>query len=143
MSTELTVVRKPGFVSSPNTEAYWEAAEQGELLLQECRECGHHQHYARNLCTQCWSAELEWKHARGLATIWTFTVVHMPGHPAWQPESPYVLALVEVDEGPRLMTNIVGCPAGEVFVGQRVRLSPHRPEGQSQTLLQFRPVDTD
>lgn len=131
---------RPAFVSTPLTAAYWEAAADGVLLLQRCRPAGHVQHYPRGLCATCWSDDLEWAPAEGTGRVWTFTVVHMPGHPAWSDQVPYVLALVELDEGPRMMTDIVGVDPADVFVGQRVRLVGASGTVVEQPLLVFAPV---
>lgn len=141
-TSEITLIPKPGFVSTALTSVYWQQAAAGELLLQCCADCGNLQHYPRSLCVLCWSHDLNWQQATGTGTVWTFTVVASPGHPAWRPEVPYVLALVELDEGPRLITNVVGCPPESVHCGQRVRLLPGRGETDKQTLLQFTPSNT-
>ncbi|MDV3125959.1 OB-fold domain-containing protein [Mycobacterium sp. 21AC1] len=129
---------KPGPTTTPLTETYWHHAEQGLLYLQQCGQCGRHQHYPGPMCRSCWSEELTWVPAAGTGFVWTFTVAGIPGHPAWSSETPYVLALVELDEGPRLMTNIVGCSPEHVHVGQRVQLrsAPFKP---GQPPLQFEP----
>jgi uncharacterized OB-fold protein len=140
MNVDTTVsIARPAIVSVPLTQPFWDAANEGTLLVQRCDRCGHVQHYPRNICVKCWSHELQWVVAAGTGTIWTFTVVNVPGHPAWSAEVPYVLALVELDEGPRLMTNIIGCDPNDVQVGQRVVLTPSRPSGSNQTLMQFSP----
>jgi len=135
--TDTRLIPKPGFVFTSRSSPYWQRASEGELLLQRCRDCGHLQHYPRSLCVRCWSHDLDWQQAAGTGTVWTYTVVAIPGHPAWGPHVPYVLALVELDEGPRLMTNIVDCPPDTVYCGQAVRLLPGRDETDNQTLLQF------
>lgn len=138
------LVRRPHGVTTPLTDVYWQAAEQGRLLLQRCTACGHLQHYPRTLCSSCWCDDLTWVDASGRGRVATATVVHMPGHPAWQSETPYVLALVELDEGPRLMTNVVGVAPDSVTVGDRVRLAPAPgdPSLDGPALLQFTPCDT-
>ncbi len=88
------------------------------------------------MCRACWSENLGWIRAAGTGTVWTFTVVSKPGHPAWEQDTPYVLALVELDEGPRMMTNIIDCDPATVHVGLRVQLAPHIP-GSEQPPLQF------
>ena len=133
----VSTVSKPGPVTTALTEPYWAAADQGELLIQSCKQCGHFQHYPAALCRRCWSEGLSWTRSKGLGTVWAFTVVGIPGHPAWRDETPYVLALVELDEGPRLMTNVVDCSVGTVHVGLRVELSPLRDD---QPPLQFTPI---
>lgn len=118
----LVPVARPAGVSTPATAPYWQAAAEGRLLLQRCVTCGSLQHYPRTLCAACWSGALAWQEATGLGTVAAFTVVHQPGHPAWRFAVPYVLALVELDEGPLMTTNVIGVAPEEVWVGQRVRL---------------------
>jgi uncharacterized OB-fold protein len=132
---------RPAAVTTPLTQHYWDAAAHGRLLVQRCITCGHHQHYPRTLCTACWSDDLTWVEAKGTGHVATLTVVHMPGHPAWQRETPYVLALVELDEGPRLMTNITGTDPENVYVGMPVRahLPGSHPDG-GPPLVQFTPA---
>lgn len=130
---------KPGPTTVPLTEPFWAAAADGRLLLQRCRCCGHHQHYPRVLCQRCWHTELDWVSSSGNGRVWTFTVVHRPGHPAWNADVPYVLAIVELDEGPRLLTNVVGVDPGEVSADQRVRARFTR-QGEL-TLVHFEPAE--
>jgi len=117
---------KPGLSPIPRTQLWWEAVERGELLIQRCASCGSYQFYPRVLCTRCWSEDLGWVQAIGSGRIWTFTVVRMPGHAAWAPDVPYVIALIELDEGPRMMSRVVDSDPREVRVGQRVRVNFRR-----------------
>ncbi|GLY69526.1 Zn-ribbon domain-containing OB-fold protein [Amycolatopsis taiwanensis] len=133
-------IAKPGPTPVPLTEPFWAAARRGELLLQHCRACGHHQHYPRVLCTRCWHRELDWVPSAGRGRVWTFTVVHRPGHPAWTDDVPYALAIVELDEGPRLLTNVVGIDPVDVEVGLRV--GARFTERDGTTLVQFGPEDS-
>lgn len=121
MTEQVKTISKPAIASTRRTRALWDAAADGRLLLQKCGTCGHVQHYPRAICARCWSEDLDWTQAKGSGTVWTLTVAHLPGHPAWIPEVPYVLALVELDEGPRVLTNVVGAPVHHVRVGARVR----------------------
>lgn len=143
---------KPGPTPSPISRPFWDAVERGQLLVQRCRRCGHHQHYPRALCVGCWSEDVEWTAATGRGRVWTHTVVHKPGHPAWQRDVPYVLALVELEEGPRLVSNVIGIAPAAVRVGMSVEaVFPHRDTGTGTAtgtpqphcpLLQFTPVHT-
>lgn len=101
----------------PLTAPLWEAARRGELLLQRCTACGHHQHYPRPMCLRCDSTDLQWVAATGRATVYAQSRVHLPTHPTL--EAPYVIAVVTLDEGPRLTTNLVGEPAA---TGEHVSL---------------------
>lgn len=101
------------------SKAYWEAAARGELLFQECPKCGHRQFYPRACCTEC-GADPEWKPATGRGTVHTFTVIRQNWSPPFSEILPYVVAMVELDEGPRMMTNITHCDPDEVRCGMPV-----------------------
>jgi uncharacterized protein len=103
------------------TRPYWEGCGRGELVLQRCSACGVVQHRPRGLCASCLSSELVHFVASGRGTVHTFTVTHQNGMPGFREACPYVLAYVELAEGPRLMTNIVGCPPERVAIGLAVR----------------------
>ena len=104
------------------SRAYWEGAGRGELVLQRCRHCGVVQHRPRGLCVSCLSDEIEHFVASGLATVYTFSVVRQNQMPEFREAVPYVIAYVQLDEGPQLLTNIVGCEPAAVSIGMRVRV---------------------
>lgn len=104
------------------TRAYWEGCGRGELVLQRCRACRVVQHRPRGLCASCLSSDLEHFVASGLGTVYTCTVTHQNGMPGFRDACPYVLAYVDLDEGPRLMSNITGCEPDSVAIGMRVRV---------------------
>lgn len=137
MSENGPAVAKPGPVRTPTDEPFWDAASRGELLVQRCGRCGHVQHYPRTLCARCWSHGPQWTEASGFGRVWTFTIVHRPGHPAWRDEVPYPIALVELAEGPRLMTRLVGVAVSRVRVGMPVHAVFEEVAGT--TLVHFAP----
>lgn len=92
---------------TPMTQPYWEHAARGVLALQRCRACALVFHYPRAYCPQCTSAELEWFAATGRASLYSYVIVHR-GEGAFAERGPYAVAVVELAEGPRLTTNIVG-----------------------------------
>jgi uncharacterized OB-fold protein len=94
-------------VPTPETRPYWEAARRHELALQRCRACAQHFFYPRAACPHCLSGDLEWLRVSGRGTLHTFTVAYR-GQKNFPLGSPYVIAIVELAEGPRLMTNLVG-----------------------------------
>jgi uncharacterized OB-fold protein len=94
-------------VATPESRPFWDAARRHELSLQRCRACGRWVFYPRAVCPHCFAADLEWRRASGRGTLHTFTIVHR-GQRGFALPAPYVLAIVELDEGPRLMTNLVG-----------------------------------
>ena len=99
--------------------AYWEAAARGELLYQECPTCGNRQFYPRAMCTAC-AADVEWRQASGRGTVHTFTVIRQNLAKPFREVLPYVVAMVELDEGPRMMGNVTGCDADDVHIGMAV-----------------------
>lgn len=104
---------------------YWRAAAAGQLLIQACPACGHRQHYPRLLCLEC-GATPEWLEASGDGVIYSFTVVHQMGLPPFNERLPYVICLVDLAEGPRLVGNVVDCDPAEVRIGARVQAVMHR-----------------
>jgi uncharacterized protein len=92
---------------TPETLHFWEGTRQGELRLQRCAECAHTYFPPRPFCPQCGSRDVAIVKASGRATLASYIINHRP-HPAW--DEPYSIAIVELEEGPRMMTNIVNCP---------------------------------
>jgi len=90
-------------------------------MVQRCTSCGHHQLYARAHCLRC-RAEVEWVDASGDGVVYSFTVIRQNMSRSFRHLLPYVVALVDLAEGPRLMTNVVGCPPEDVRVGSKVRV---------------------
>jgi uncharacterized OB-fold protein len=102
------------------TEApFWQGAAEGELRIQICGACGHQQHYPRKLCTQC-GAEPTWHTTSGRGTIYTFTVVRQFGMPPFKDELPYVVAMIELEEGVRMLSNVTDVSPDDVHIGMAV-----------------------
>jgi len=118
---------------------WWEAAKRHELYIQKCRDCGDLRHHPRALCTNCMSSNTEWVKCSGKGKIYTFTVTNQNGAAGFRDSLPYVLAWVEIDEGLRILTNIVDCPPAQVKIDQRVEVvfDDVTPE---VTLVKFRPA---
>ncbi len=91
------------------TEPFWQACRERTLLIKRCDDCGFAFYYPRPFCKRCWSAKVRWVRASGLGTLYTFSVVHHNDLPPFPERVPYVAAMVQLDEGPRVMTNIVDC----------------------------------
>jgi uncharacterized OB-fold protein len=98
---------------------YWMAAAEGKLLVQRCPRCGATQFYPRALCATC-GGDPEWLETNGTGTVHTYTVVRQMGMRAFRDEVPYVVAMVELDEGPMVMGNVTDCPPDDVHIGLRV-----------------------
>ena len=104
------------------SKGFWEACARHELALQRCRDCGALRHYPRALCPRCLAADTEWVLSSGTGTVYTYTVTHQNQAPGFREGLPYVLAYVELDEGVRMLTNIVGCAPEDVRIGMPVRV---------------------
>ena len=102
----------------PITIPFWEAAERHELLIQHCPECGSYQFYPRPFCIACNASSVEWAETKGEAKIYSMTTVRVQIAPVFNP--PYIAAVIELDEGPRMLTNIEG---GNPKIGDRVKLA--------------------
>ena len=89
------------------TAPYWEAAREGRLVVQECRSCGRLSHPPLPACPRCHGRDLGWRAVSGTGTVYTYTVVRHPTHFAFAAQIPYAIAVVELAEGPRLLTNLV------------------------------------
>ncbi len=106
----------------PDTEPFWDATKDHELKYQVCDDCGGLVWHPRRHCTHCTSLNLSWKTSKGEGTVYTFSIVRQNYHPAFRERIPYVVAWVDLDEGFRMLSNVVGVDAEEVSVGQRVRV---------------------
>jgi len=110
---------RPAPGADPETEPFWKAAHEGRLIVQRCTACGAHQLYPRWRCVRC-RGQLEWVDAGGGGTVYSFTVIRQNFSRSFRHLIPYVVALVDLDEGPRLMTNLVGVEPDVVRIGMRV-----------------------
>jgi uncharacterized OB-fold protein len=97
-------------VPTPETQPYWDGAAAGELRIQRCADCGEAYFYPRPICPSCGSFNVEWFTASGDATLYSYVINHRPA-PGFEDEAPYAIAVVQLAEGPRMMTSLVGVPA--------------------------------
>ena len=99
---------------------YWEAARQRQLLIAECAACGRVHHYPRPFCPHCWSEDVHPVQASGSGTLYTYSTVYVNDLAPFKERLPYVAAIVELAEGPRLMTTIEGADPADLHVGMPV-----------------------
>jgi uncharacterized OB-fold protein len=104
------------------SKGFWEACQRHELYVQRCTACGALRHYPRALCPACLSDRVEWVRCSGRGTVYTFTVTHQNQAAGFRDALPYVLAYVELEEGVRMLSNIVGCAPEAVRIGMPVRV---------------------
>ncbi len=104
------------------TKVYWDGAREGNLLLAQCNACGKPHHYPRPICPFCWSDDVVQIQASGRATLYTYSTVFMNDLPPFGERLPYVAAMVDLEEGPRLATNMIECDPADLEVGMAVEL---------------------
>ena len=109
-------------VPSPTdaNRAFWSGCAEGRLKLRRCTQCAKHHAPTRVAC-DCGSIALDWVNASGRGHVFSFNVVHRAPDPAFRADIPYVIAIIELEEGARLMSNLVGAPAEKVRAGLPVR----------------------
>ena len=131
---------KPVPAVQPWTEEFWRASKKHRLLIQECQNCRSLIFYPRKYCPQCWSADLGWREASGKAKVYTFAVMRDQVEPKFMADLPYVLAMVDLQEGVRMMTQIVQCEPAQVEIGMDVEVTFQDITDQHALPL-FRPCD--
>ncbi len=104
------------------TRPFWDAAQQGQLIVQRCADCGAYVWHPQAWCRACYGQRLAWQPMSGDAELFTYSVVHYAPLPGYANEVPYVLATVRLAEGPQMMTNLVGCDWRQVRIGQPLRV---------------------
>jgi len=122
------------------TEGYWRAAAEGRLVVQTCRACGHRQFYPRTLCLRCESDQVDWADVSGFGAVYTFTINHRAPNAFMKARLPYAVAIIELDEGVRLMANILNTAPERIAIGKRVRVVFEKASDEV-TLPQFELVD--
>ena len=113
---------KPVPVPTGESQPYWAGCKRHELLLQRCRACGHIQFYPRAVCTGCLSQDLDWTKASGRGSVYSYSVVYRAPSKVFAADAPYTTAIIELEEGVRMMSNVVGCPPEEVRIGMPVEV---------------------
>lgn len=121
------------------TRGYWEGAGRGELVLQRCRTCGTVQHRPRGVCAQCLADAPEHFVASGRGEIYTFSVVRQNGMPIFRDHLPYVVAYIALEEGPQILSHVVGCAPEAVQIGMAVQ-AEFVPVGDGLGIPRFRPA---
>jgi uncharacterized OB-fold protein len=104
-----------------HNRAFWDGLTRGELRLQRCGSCGHLRHPVIDTCPVCLSGEYAWETVSGRGEVLSTIVFHQVYHPAFKDQVPYNVALVQLDEGPRLISNVIGVDPHDVRVGDRVQ----------------------
>ena len=132
---------RPLPVPQPESEFYWQKLREREIWLRHCTDCDHTYFYPRDFCPRCFSRATEWIKSGGQATLYTFSIVHRVGLAAFKNALPYIAALVELEGGARIPTNLVEIEPDPAKVKIGMKLEPVFIEAADEiTLLYFRPT---
>ena len=132
-------LQKPLPVPDADSVAFWAGLREGRLLLQHCIACGHIQYYQQGLCRRCGSERLEHRAASGRGHVYSYSVVHRAPGPAFKADTPYAVLLVELAEGPRMISSLVDGDHAAVAIGMAVEIVFDAISDQV-TLPRFRPA---
>lgn len=113
---------KPLPVLSADNRPFWDGCRGGRLMLQRCEACAQWRYPISPVCPQCLSDRFEWAAVSGRGTVFSFIVFHQAYHPGFKADLPYNVALVQLEEGPRLFSNVVGTPHAQVRIGDAVEV---------------------
>lgn len=119
----VTDYQKPIPVPSVESRPYWTGLNEGRLQLPKCRSCSHCWFPPSLLCPSCNSDDFSWEPSTGQGKVFSFVVFHRVYHPSFADEVPYVVALIELEEGPRLISNLIGIDADQVQCEMPVQIS--------------------
>jgi uncharacterized OB-fold protein len=135
----MDTVAKPVPEVTTELRPFFSAAREGRLVVQRCRKCGRRRFPPREICSHCLARDAEWVPSSGRGTVLSYNVMHQVYHPGFAADVPYAVVLVELEDGARMISNVVDCPLDRVQVGLRVEVAFQ--ERTSEIVLPvFRPV---
>jgi len=117
---------------SPDAGPYWDAAKENRFLLQNCDDCGEWRFVPSYLCTHCGSDKTSWKEASGKGVIYSLTTVHRGPTAEFRAHTPYIIVFVDLAEGPRIMTNLIGDGADTAAIGDAVEVCFEERQGDTK-----------
>lgn len=118
---------------------FFTAAREGRLVVQQCRGCGRRRFPPREICSRCLGRQADWVASSGRGTIFSFNVMHQVYHPGFAAEVPYAVVLVELEDGGRMIANLLDCPLERLRIGLPVEVV-FEARGPEVSLPQFRPA---
>jgi uncharacterized protein len=136
----MTVYEKPLPNVDIETAPFWEYCGKHELRMQKCHQCGHLRNPPSILCPRCHSMEADWVKLSGKGKVYSYTIFHKAYHEAFKNDIPYAVAIIALDEGPRMLSNITGCKVNDISIDMPVMVS-FEDVGDNFALPKFKPVD--
>ena len=115
-----TQYAKPLPTIDAGSRPFWDATKEHRLSIPKCRDCGQHHFYPRELCPHCHSDALDWVDVSGKGEVYSFTIARKPAGPVYADDVPYIIAMITLNEGPRMLTNLIVDDVEAVRIGDRV-----------------------
>ncbi len=112
--------QKPLPSNDTDAREFWESCRRHAMALQHCNACGAFRYPPRPLCPHCHATDADWQPVSGRGQVYVSLVVHQSRDPGWEAETPYNLSMIELEEGPRMWSNVLGCPPEDVRIGDAV-----------------------
>lgn len=112
----------PSPIVNADSKVYWDGAREDRLMIRRCKNCGEKHFLPRHLCPSCWSEDLEWIQSSGRGIVHSYTVIRRTPMEAFRSRIPYIVALIDLEEGPRMMANVIGETALETKIGDLVEV---------------------
>lgn len=127
---------------TPDTQPFWDGIKRHELLLPKCIVCTELHYYPRPFCPKCFSWDLEWVRCSGNGKVYSYVINHRPA-PGFQDETPYIIAVIELEEGPRILSNLTGIAPDpdQVQVDMPVEIT-YEDVNDQLTLFKFQPISS-
>ena len=113
---------KPLPIITDDNREYWEYCKKHELRMQKCQNCGYIRFPSSLLCPQCHSTDADWIELSGRGEIYSFVIYRAPYHPSYADDIPYIVAIIQLDEGPRMESNIIDCKVEDIRIDMRVEV---------------------
>jgi uncharacterized OB-fold protein len=108
---------------SDENRPFWDAAKRQELHMQQCQDCNHIRYPINHICPKCLSGRAEWKRLSGRGEVFSYIVFHQVYHAGFAKDVPYNVAMIQLEEGPRMFSNVIGVPTDQVKVGDKVEVT--------------------
>lgn len=140
--TNASQLKKPSPVKQPWTEEFWKGTKQHKFLIQHCDDCGKNIFYPRKVCPECRSSNLSWIESKGKGTLFSYTITHYGVEQRFASELPYVLCMVDMDEGIRVFSRIVNCRHEDIKCDISVEVVFEEIDGDPEpfTIFYFQPA---
>ena len=126
-------------IPDSDSKEFWDGCQRHELVLQRCEHCHSYRFPPRTICPECFSMDTKWEKVSGRGEVYTFTVVRVPLRPEWKADIPYTIGVIQLNEGVRMVSNVIDCRPEDVRIGMKVEVV-FEDVTEENTLPKFKPI---